>query len=417
MQSHITSSLIKRLESSEKPYEVVDDALKGFLARVQPSGVISYYFTYRAKDGSRRRCSLGKHPGITAIAARKGAEKLAAKVVQGGDPQIEKKDVRARKRKEKIETLGGFLQARYEEWAINHQKRGKETLTLINNHFAQFSDRNLRDITAWDIQKLRSIWNKAGLKATTINRRVTTLKAVINKAVEWGVIDANPLHSIRPLKIDHKARIRYLSQEEERRLREALDEREKELKAGRESGNAWRGKRGYDLFQSLEGHFADYLKPMVILALNTGLRRGEVFNLTWREVDLAGRRLTVEGSGAKSGQTRHVPLNTESMDLLKEWHKQSQGEFVFPSPVTGEKFTNIKNSWGLLRNKAEIHDFRFHDLRHTFASKLVMAGVDLYTVKELMGHSTIQMTERYAHLAPEHKAAAVELLTAKKNLC
>jgi len=91
MKAHITIPLIKSLRASEKPYEVVDDELKGFLARVQPTGTIAYYFSYRSTDGARKRTRLGKHPGVTAIAARKAAEKLNAAVVQGGDPQVEKK--------------------------------------------------------------------------------------------------------------------------------------------------------------------------------------------------------------------------------------------------------------------------------------------------------------------------------------
>ena len=83
---------------------------------------------------------------------------------------------------------------------------------------------------------------------------------------------------------------------------------------------------------------------------------------------------------------------------------------MFPSPVTGKRFDNIKRSWEALRQRAGLPDFWFHDLRHTFASNLVMAGENLYTVKDLLGHSTVQMTERYSHLAPEHKAAAVEKL-------
>lgn len=122
------------------------------------------------------------------------------------------------------------------------------------------------------------------------------------------------------------------------------------------------------------------------------------------------KTLTVEGSTSKSGQTRHVQLNTDAVAMLSLWKEQSTGALVFPSPVTGEKLNNIKKSWGLLKERANISDFRFHDLRHTFASKMVMAGVDLYTVKELMGHSSIQMTERYSHLAPEHKASSVERL-------
>ena len=149
---------------------------------------------------------------------------------------------------------------------------------------------------------------------------------------------------------------------------------------------------------------------MVLLALNTGLRRGEIFNLKWTDIDFSRKTLTVEGATTKSGQTRHIALNAEIIRVLQEWQQQTVSELVFQSPVTGEPFNNIKTSWSQLRKNANITDFRFHDLRHTFASKLVMADVNLYTVKELMGHSTIQMTERYAHLAPEHKATAVERL-------
>ena len=149
------------------------------------------------------------------------------------------------------------------------------------------------------------------------------------------------------------------------------------------------------------------------MAINTGLRRGELFNLQWADVDLVRKVITVEGQTSKSGQTRYVQLNSEAINTLLEWKKQTDSAIVFASPVTGERFDNINKSWARLREEAGITDFRFHDLRHTFASKLVMAGIDLYTVKELLGHSTIQMTERYAHLAPEHKAEAVEAIAPK----
>jgi integrase len=236
------------------------------------------------------------------------------------------------------------------------------------------------------------------------------LKGVLNKAVEWDVISLNPLQKVKPIKVDTKSRVRYLSADEEMSLRYAIDEREQDIRLGRESGNEWRDVRSYQKLPSIDGYFADHLKPMVLLGINTGLRRGEIFNLNWSDIDFGKKTLTVEGATSKSGQTRHVHLNSEIMPLLKEWKKQSKGGLVFASPVTGGRFNNIKRAWGQLRDRAGISDFRFHDLRHTFASKLVMAGVDLYVVKELMGHSTIQMTERYAHLAPEHKAVAVEKL-------
>jgi integrase len=410
VKRHITAPVVKNLEPSDKPYEVVDTDLKGFLARVQPTGVITYYFAYRVQDGTRKRYRIGKHPGITAPAARKAAEKLAAEVVQQSDPQAAKKAARRERERSKKETLAGFIDHNFKDWCLTHQRRGDETLKLLAFNFGHLYNKKLTDISAWDIQKWRSEKDKAGLKTTTINRRVTTLKAVMNKAVEWDVIAVNPLNKIKPIKTDSNARIRFLSKDEELELRQALDDREAQIRQGRESGNNWREVRGYKQLAPLDGAFADYLKPMVLLALNTGLRRGEVFNLKWADVDFEKRSLAVEGTTAKTGQTRHVSLNSEVVTLLKSWRTQSTSMQVFTSPVTGKQFDNIKKAWGQLRNRAGIPDFLFHDLRHTFASKLVMAGVDLYTVKELMGHSTIQMTERYSHLAPEHKASAVEKL-------
>jgi integrase len=410
MKAHITAPQIKALKPSEKPYELVDDELKGFLARVQPSGTVTYYYSYRSMDGTRKRARIGTHPGLTAPAARKAAEKLAAQVGLGGDPHLERKQARVRKQKAKHETLGGFIELKYKEWALSHQSRGDETLILLKGNFEHLFHKKLADISAWDIQKWRTEKDKQGLAPSTVNRRVTTLKAVLNKAVEWDVIPVNPLNKIKPLKIDKKSRVRFLSKDEESALRQALDDREADIRRGRMSGNEWREVRGYKTLPAIDAIFADYLKPMVLLTLNTGLRRGEAFNLRWSDIDFQHNQLTVEGTTAKSGQTRHIPLNSEAQAILRSWKEQSDTEYVFASPVTRKRFDNIKRSWEALRARAGLPNFWFHDLRHTFASNLVMAGQDLYVIKELLGHSTIQMTERYAHLAPDRKASAVEFL-------
>ena len=410
MKSRITATLLKSVLTQDRPYEVVDDQITGFLLRVQPTGKMTFYYSYRTPDGRRLRIKIGVYPATTAPDARLKALELAAKVTLGANPQKEQSQARERRQREKLESLEGFIEHKYKEWAVAHQRRGEETLALLKRSFPHLYSRKLKDISAWDIQKWRTSRKSDEIKPATINRAVTTLKAVLNKAVEWGVIAVNPLQAIKPLKLDTQGVIRFLSADEEKSLRAALDDRQRDIIAGRESGNVWRLARGHKELPPKNEELADYLKPLVLLALNTGLRRGELFNLKWSDVDFARKSLTVAGGTAKSGQTRHVPLNTESRALLLEWKKQAISDLVFPSPVTGLKFNNITKGWTQLCKRAGLVDFRVHDLRHTFASKLVMSGVDLYTVKELMGHSTIQMTERYAHLAPEHKASAVERL-------
>ena len=125
--------------------------------------------------------------------------------------------------------------------------------------------------------------------------------------------------------------------------------------------------------------------------------------------------LTIEGTYAKSGKTRHIPLNSEALDVLKSWRQQTDSvNLVFPNK-NGAPFDNVKKAWTGILSEAKITNFRWHDMRHHFASRLVMADVDLNTVRELLGHADMTMTLRYAHLAPEHKANAVEKLVQKQT--
>jgi integrase len=140
------------------------------------------------------------------------------------------------------------------------------------------------------------------------------------------------------------------------------------------------------------------------------MRRGELFHLKWSDVDFSRKILTVQGATAKSRKTRHIPLSLEAFDVLNRFNSQSQGnELVFPDDEGG-LLTTIYSLWQNLMKDARIENFRFHDCRHDFASQLVMKGVDLNTVRELLGHRTIEMTLRYAHLAPEKLAAAIAML-------
>lgn len=139
--------------------------------------------------------------------------------------------------------------------------------------------------------------------------------------------------------------------------------------------------------------------------MNTGLRRGEVLKLRWSYVDFNRRILTVEGRNAKNQQTRHVSLNEEAINTLRHWREQSgPGAHVF------DVATGFQKSWVKLLKRSRISHFRWHDLRNHFASRLVQRGVPLNTVRDLLGHSSVQMSLRYAHLAPDQRREAVAKL-------
>jgi integrase len=276
--------------------------------------------------------------------------------------------------------------------------------------FADRLDKPLDDPQwPWIVEKWRSQRLKAGIADGTVNRELAALKSAMAKAVQWKLINANPLAAVKLRKVDN-ARVRYLEPEEERRLRAALVKRDRDAIAGRKRGNQWRAERGRELLPALPaGDYFDHLTPMVLTALNTGLRRGELTALTWQDINLPGKRLTVRAAAAKGGKSRHVPLNREAVDVLTRWQGQRSGEGVLFN------VRDVKTAWLALMKDAAIEGFNFHDLRHTFASNLVMARADLNTVRELLGHADMTMTLRYAHLAPEHKQATVDLLSRRSR--
>lgn len=405
MGKKLTQKYVDGLKPGDKAYEVMDPEIRGFVLRVMPTGTKTYYARYRTQDGRRYRVKIGRPETLSADDARTEAKSILGDVAKGKNPAED------RKRKPSL-TLRVFLKKEYEPWAKLNLKSSEQTCRRIRSSFSRLLDKPIGGFAPFLVDKWRLERQKEKKSVATINRDIATLKAALTKAVEWGFIPTNPLRTVRLAREDHLRRVRYLSPAEEEALLSALDGREELLRVKRKKYNKWRQERGYRLYPSLDGlPFADYLKPMVILSMHTGLRRGELFNLKWSDIDFARRNLTIDGFKAKSGRTRHIPLNEDAMDTLRKWRDQTGAEGLVFSSKKGKRFDNIQKAWTAVLEKAKITDFRWHDLRHDFASRLVMNGVDLNTVRELLGHSDIKMTLRYAHLAPEHKAKAVALLT------
>jgi integrase len=414
----LSKSVIDNANPTEKIFRVWDAKLSGYHLRVYPNGTKSFMLRYH-NNGRNLDYLIGQYGDLTPTEARARAEKARGKaradqidlLAERKVAVTVKKEQIKKQKRDKLRTLGMFFETNYLPWAQNHIKSVDETVRLMKTDFKHLKNTDLKDISPWLVEKMVKDAKSKKLANATINRKVATLKSILSKAVEWGVIDSTPLARVKPLKLDKAGRIRYLTDVEEVALRDALESRQHEHRLKRESHSNWAYKRGVEPPPLLNGRFTDHLFPIVLVALNTGLRRGEIFKLEWPDINFKKRLLTVKGEGAKSGNTRHIPMNDEAFAALVGWRNQTEANgLVFSSPVTGEELNNIKKSWAMVISSAGIKNFRFHDLRHTFASKLVMAGVDLNTVRELLGHASIEMTLRYAHLAPEHKANAVALL-------
>ena len=177
----------------------------------------------------------------------------------------------------------------------------------------------------------------------------------------------------------------------------------------RHNANIWRQERGYELMPEIHG-YSDHITPMVVLSLNTGLRQGELFSLAWESVDLRLKTMSVLASHSKGNKTRTIPLNPAALKVLASIRPTPAKGLVFKSPVTGAEFDNVKKAWVELTKAASIPGLRWHDMRHDFASQLVMRGAPLYTVQKLLGHANSRTTQRYAKLAPSTLADAVHLL-------
>jgi len=227
-----------------------------------------------------------------------------------------------------------------------------------------------------DTNKHKSI--NAGLKPETVNRDLTVLKSALARYAEWNPNFINPLHGYKLIKVDrNKEPVRAFTKSEVKALRIALKKREEKKQAARVSGNQWREQRKKKTLPDLGGKFVDVLWPAVEISLATGLRRGELFSLTWTHVDLNKCEIRIKGEKTKSFLTRKIPLNDRAVSVLRNWKLQqgrTQGNLVFP----GENghLTSLTKSFYQVIKDAEIErvtgdvKLNWHALRHTFGTRL-----------------------------------------------
>ena len=409
MATKLTLALLRSLKPEDAPYEIRAVDPKGLIVRVQPSGKRTFYFEH----ARGRREKIGDN-------GDKMIEKLTLTQIKNEVSRIRARGPKeTRSEKLKI-TLGGFIEHDYADYIADKVITHKEVLRILNNNFKHLYSKRMTDIQPMDIDR----WKRKRQKEVahqTVQLALTHLKACLNCAqIDFRYINNHNLNGYslkRSISASDKRsktsekKIRYLSENEEEALREALDRREDNARLARDRGNSHRMERGLKPLPSIPANvYTDHLKPIVLLALNTGLRRGDIFSLRWSHVDfkLAHIHKIIDKTRRKIDYPQTIPLSEEAISILRNWHEQSTGsDLVFPSPITKKRLDNIKKSWDALLVDAQLNDFRFHDLRHTFATRLVMAGIPLNTVRELMCHADMRMTLVYAHLSPGHKADAI----------
>ena len=257
-----------------------------------------------------------------------------------------------------------------------HSKLNKKAMVakrdegLIKNLSTHFSGKYLNEITPLMIERYKERRSRER-KPATVNRELACLKNMFNKAITWDKYWDNPVRKVALFKENNQRKV-YLEKEQIPKLVNACSPR---------------------------------LKPIVTIAVFTGMRKSEILNLQWKNVDLTNGIIYLLDT--KNNECREVLMNDIVRKALQNIPKHKESPYVF-CRKSGKPYQDVRKSFDTALRKCDIIDFHFHDLRHTFASQLVMMGVDLKTVQELMGHKTIEMTLRYSHLSQPHKRAAVD---------
>jgi excisionase family DNA binding protein len=336
--------------------------------RKTKSGKIRWYLDYRDAHGTRKQELVAN-----AVRREDAISALQKKVLAEHD-----KRYGVERRKEKI-SFDAFAQIYLQEYAMVVKKSWRSDKSRTETLVKYFKDTELSKIAPSTIQRFMAWRQKEGNSKSTVNRYLALLKKMLNIAIEEGYLEHNPVTKIKFFSEKDNLKERILSEDEEKRL----------IKAS-----------------------SDHLKSIITVALHTGMRLGEILNLEWDQVDFQALSICVEKT--KSGRSRTIPINPLLFEELKKLRiENGQSPYVFPNPDTGKPITTVKRSFTGACRRAGIEGLRFHDLRHTFGSRLVQRGADIETVRSLLGHSSITITQRYVHTTDDRKKAAVDLLDGK----
>lgn len=390
----LTDADVKRAKPEDREYALRDDACPGLQLRVKPSGVKSWTLRYRAPTG-QRRVTLGRYPVIGLSKARSEARRLIGEVATGGDPSAEKAEKRSALTVADIfgrkDEEGWYLQVHVRTAGRLGTAKTEHSIRTdrcyINKHIRsrrRLLSKPVATVTTADLERI-----KADLSPGAWRKVRNILRVGFRHAESLGAIPAGANPARRVTATPGRKVERYLSPAERRQLEDAIAKAE-------------------SLGQRVTGGMrADIARALRILAL-TGMRLGEVLALRWEHIDWrhGQLRLPTSKTGAKS-----VPLTPQALDFLRTERGDLSRVGYVCATVDGRRITpsNVQRAWRSLRKAAKLPDVRLHDLRHSWASDAVSAGVPLHVVGAVLGHRSPATTARYAHVHDEALKRALEV--------
>lgn len=368
----LTKKSIESLPAKTDSYFTWDTEVKGFGIRVMPSGVRTYQVQY-VKGGRTRRASLGRHGVLTAEQARAKAKEILGSAAMGGNP-IEEISVHRR-----ASSMNALCDRFFEVHVLERCKPStaaeyKRCLTIfIKPAIGAFK---VVDVERKDISALHHKMKATPYQA---NRVLGVLSKMFNLAEVWGLRPdgSNPCRHVP--KFREKKREAFLSQIQLQRLGAALAACER------------------------DGSESPYVVAAFRLLLLTGCRLGEIQTLKWEYITPQRMELPDSKTGA-----RRIPLPQAARDVLAALQRQRDNPYVICGAVAGRHITDLQHPWRRIRERAGLPDTRIHDLRHTYASNAVSSGMPIQMVGKLLGHTQLQTTMRYAHIADEPVLKAAE---------
>jgi len=369
MKIKLTQSIVDKgllCPSDRRSIEFVDQNQAGLYIQARNgSSNHSYYLRYTNHAGKTAHQCLGRVSEVFLKDARSKARSLRSRIAEGYDPRAETNQRKA------IPTCGEFFNEHYEPYARSRKRTAAKDTQMWEKRLSPvFGDVRMDLLSRKEVSDFHaSLTEKEGLSGATADHHLKLLKRMANLAVEWNIIQVNPIAAVKPFNLDNR-REYYLSSDEISNLVDVC-----------------------------KAHQKGMVGQLVLLLLATGCRLNELTRARWEHYDAENQLLTIPMENSKSTKRRTIYLNNEAVSILDGLETRGRSVYLFINLQTGEPLRWVHKVWNRIREKAQLPEHvTLHSLRHSYASLLINSGRTLYEVQQLLGHSSPDVTTRYAHL-------------------